>query len=77
MVGIDLPKLVDNCIKVCFLGKRHSLEATCSLSRGIQLPEGIEQRDIKLTQTEHQLVYQRSEFMMSPVLYVRTEFRGD
>ena len=25
-----LPKLVDNRVKTCFLGKRHSLEATCS-----------------------------------------------
>ena len=44
-------KLVDNRTKVCFLGKRHSLETTCSvlrfISRYIQLPEGIEQRDIE------------------------------
>ena len=35
----------------------------------IQLPEGIEQHDIKLTRTEHQLARQHSEFMTSQ-LYV-------
>ena len=57
VVGLDLPKLVDKRKKACFLGKRHSLEATCSvyISRGIQLPEGQEHSDIKFTRTEHQL----------------------
>ena len=45
------------------------MEATCSslsLSRGTQHPEGIEQCDIKLTQTEHYLARQRTEFVTSP-----------
>ena len=76
MVGIDLQKLVDNCLKACS-SVNALIVLSWALSRGIQLPEGIEQHDIKLTQTEHQLVYKRSEFMTSPVLYVWTEFRGD
>ena len=31
VVGMDIPNLVDYCKKTCFLGKRHSLEATCSV----------------------------------------------
>ena len=49
MVGMDLAKLVDNRMKACFLSKWHSLEEVLfwALSRGIQLPEDIEQSDIK------------------------------
>ena len=32
-----------------------TMEATCFFLNFIQLPEGIEQHDIKLTRTEHQL----------------------
>ena len=39
--------------------------------KSAQLPEGTEQCNMKLTQTEHQLAHQHSEFMMSPV-YVCT-----
>ena len=58
MVGTDLWKLVINRIKACFLIKRthwRQLVLPRPISRAIQLPEGIEQCDIKLTRTEHQL----------------------
>ena len=78
--------MVDNHIKVCFFGKRsHWRQPVLSgaLSRGTSLPEGIEQHDIKLTRTEHQLAHQYGEFMMSLVYVckrtnaVATEFRGN
>ena len=48
--GMDLLKLVDNRIKACFLGKcTHWRQPVLEICRGIQLSEGIEQCDIKLT----------------------------
>ena len=73
MIEVDLPKSVDKSIKVHFLGKRTQRRQpvlSWALSRGTQHPEGIEQRDIKLTRTEHYLAHQHSEFVTSPV-YVR------
>jgi len=59
MVGMDLLKLVDNRIKayVSSVKRTHWRQPVLSwaLSRGIQLPEGIEQCDIKPTRTEHQV----------------------
>ena len=75
MVGIDLPKLVNNHIKACSLvntligGNLFFLEVY--IEEYIQLPEGTKQYNIKLTQTEHQLVHQRSEFVTSSV-YIHT-----
>ena len=51
---------MDNRLKACFLSERtHWRQPVLSwaLSRGIQLPEGIDKRDIKLAQTEHQLTH--------------------
>ena len=50
--------MVNNHKKACFLDKpTHWRQSVLSwaLSQGIQLPEDIEQHDIQLTQTEHQL----------------------
>ena len=68
----DLLKLVDNCIKACFLGK-HTHWRQCVLSWALfqdtQPPEGKEQRKIKLSQsqTECQLAHQCAEFVTSLV----------
>ena len=72
MVGMDLPKLVGNHKKACFLGKQHSLEATCSaLSFISRYPATRRHRTERYkihsnrTPTAHKLAHQRSEFMTS------------
>ena len=77
-MGMDLPKLMDNCIKACFLGKWHSLEATCFfLSFNPRYPATRRRRTARYkthsnrAPTGHELAHQRSQFMTSPV-YMRT-----
>ena len=46
---MDLLKLVDSHIKGCFLGKQIHWSNLFFLELYLEVPEGIEQHDIKLT----------------------------
>ena len=52
---MDLPKLVDNRTKACFLGKWHSLETNCSVLSFISRYPATRRHRTAWYQTEHQL----------------------
>ena len=71
---MDLPKLVDNRKKACFLGKGHSLEATCSVLSFISSYPATrrhrtEQYKIYSNRipTAHELTHQHSEFDVTSI----------